>query len=124
MSRAVVLLAVPDLFFATRIETTAKALGVTVESVAIDAVVERCRLDPPALVVLDLHAPGDPLAVARALKSDARTRAIPLVGFHSHVDRDLGTAAAQAGIDRVMPRSAFTVKLAEILGTARPDPPA
>ena len=114
MSRRV-LVAVPDLFFVTRIRALAGQLGVTLEECAPAAIPGRCADSPPDLLILDLHAPGDPLAQVRALKADERTRAVTVVGFYSHVDAETRRLALEAGVDRVMPRSAFTAKLHEIL---------
>lgn len=107
---------VPDLFFATRISATAEAAGVALEMPAVAAALERIREAPPALVIVDLHAPGDPLALVRALKADPATRRLPVIGFYSHVERALRAAALEAGVDEALPRSAFTVRLAAILG--------
>lgn len=115
MNQNGVLVVVPDLFFATRIATTAGLLGVRIRPVEMAEAHGACRAEPPALVILDLHAPGDPLALARALKSDPATRELPIVAFYSHVERELREAALAAGIDRVMPRSAFTARLPDIL---------
>ena len=106
---------VPDLFFATRISGTAQQLGVALEMPALDAAQETIRRAPPDLVILDLHAPGDPLGLARALRADDATRSIPVIGFYAHVDRALREAALAAGLDQVLPRSAFTVRLAALL---------
>jgi CheY-like chemotaxis protein len=113
-----VVVAVPDLFFFTRIQATAARAGIEIESCALDALVERCAAAPPDRVVLDLHAPGDPLERARALKRHAETSRIPIVAFYSHVDAALRAQAMQAGIDHVLPRSAFTARLAEWLAGA------
>jgi CheY-like chemotaxis protein len=115
MSPRRVVAVVPDLFFATRILSTAVTLGVAVESVPPERALEAIRGAPPDLVILDLHAPGDPLALARALRADPATAKLPVLGFHSHVDRALRQAALEAGVDPVLPRSAFTVRLAELL---------
>lgn len=110
-----VLVAVPDLFFFTRIEEVARHIGVAIEACPIDALVGRCAKQPPDLVVLDLHAPGDPITRAHELKRDAATSAIPIVAFYSHVDGALRERALEAGIERVLPRSAFSARLAEWL---------
>lgn len=110
-----VLVFVPDLFFAARIAETARAAGVTVENAELAAAVERGRAATPDLVILDLHASGDPLAAVLALAADAATRGVPIVGFYSHVDSALRDRALAAGVDRVLPRSAFTARLAAIL---------
>jgi CheY-like chemotaxis protein len=106
---------VPDLFFATRIAATAARLAVTLETPAPQEALDAIRQRPPDLVILDLRAPGDPLALARALKADPATRSIPLIGFYPHVEAELRTAALAAGVDQVLPRSAFTARLAALL---------
>jgi DNA-binding NarL/FixJ family response regulator len=74
------------------------------------------RADPPALVIFDLNAVGcHPLEAIRRLKADAALKDTAVLGFLSHVQHDLKAAAAEAGCDRVMPRSAFTVELPDIL---------
>jgi CheY-like chemotaxis protein len=112
---------VPDLFFSARIAETAQSLGVTLEAPAGEPIADACRRSPPDLVILDLHAP-ESLGVARSLKADPMTAAIPIVGFYAHVDRDLRQAALAAGIDHVVPRSAFTAKLAAFLAGEPPRP--
>ena len=102
MSRSRVVTVAPDLFFAARIGAVARAAGV--ELVAGPQLAEACREDPPELIVLDLHGPRDPLAAVRALKADARTRGVPVVGFYSHTDDALRRAALAASVDRVLPR--------------------
>jgi len=105
---------VEDLFFATKISTAAQALGVVVEPAPLAGVLEQCRHSAPDLIIADLHGPGDVLGAVSALKAE-ETRSIPIVGFYSHVDAELREAALDAGVDQVLPRSAFTAKLAEIL---------
>jgi len=119
--RVVVLVA--DLFFSARIRATAGSLGVALEEADAVSALETCRARPPGLVIMDLHAGGDPLAVARSLKAEPETRAIPIVGFYSHVDRALRQAALEAGMDHVLPRSAFTAKLPELLAATAPGDP-
>jgi CheY-like chemotaxis protein len=115
MSPRRVVMVVPDLFFATRIRSTAQQLGVVIEELAAERALPKIRETPPDLVVLDLHAVGDPLSLARALKSDPSTSAIPIAGFYSHVENAMRAAALEAGVDHVMPRSAFTARLAALL---------
>ena len=110
-----VLAVVPDLFFLTRIRATASALDVAVEAATLEGAHAACAAHPPDLVILDLHAAGDPVGLARTLKSDTITHAIPIVGFYSHVEGATRAAALAAGIDHVMPRSAFTAKLPALL---------
>lgn len=113
---------VDDLFFASKIRGTAEQVGARVQFVkSIPAAIEKARAEAPDLVIADLSASCcDAVALARALKSDDSFADVPLLGFFSHVQTDLQRAAIAAGYDRVLPRSAFTNNLAEILvGTKR-----
>jgi CheY-like chemotaxis protein len=115
-ARRRVVAVLPDLFFAAKVAATAEAAGARLDTVAAGLARERCLEPPtPALVILDLAADAT-METARALKADPKTRAIPIVGFYSHVDDATRVAALAAGVDRAMPRSAFSTRLAEILG--------
>jgi CheY-like chemotaxis protein len=78
------------------------------------------KRNSPALIICDLHSEKlDLISLARTLKSDPGTEHIALLGFFSHVHTDLQRAAEEAGFDRVLPRSAFTTHLAEIIAGER-----
>ena len=108
---------VDDLFFASKIRGTAEQVGVTVSFPRkIEVLIENALQNQPAVIIIDLHAQKiDPIALAKELKADERLREIPLVGFFSHVQIELQRQAQEAGFDRVLPRSAFTRDLANIL---------
>ena len=114
-----VMLVASDLFFVARIGETCRAAGVALVEMDAAGALELCRSTIPDLVILDLHGPGDPIALARAIKADPASRAVPIVAFYSHVDRDLGERARAAGIDHALPRSAFTAKLPSLLSELR-----
>ncbi len=119
-----VIAAVEDLFFGARILETARQLDVPLRLVhSPSELLTQARANRPDLVILDLDAAGcRPLDALRQLKADPDLAATPVLGFLSHLHRELKRAAAEAGCDRILARSAFTVQLAEIL---RPDrPPA
>ena len=103
-----------DLIFRTKIETAAGALGLSVHTTA-DAV------PPPALtheawavVLVDLNrSTGDPIAVVEAARRQAPSARI--IGYGSHVQAELMTAALHAGCTLVLPRSAFVQRLPDLL---------
>ena len=107
-----------DLMFTSKIKTAASQLGVPVSfSRSSAAAIDEMRKNAPSLVILDLNNPrSDPLGIVATMKSDAALAAIPIVGYVSHVQGDVIDAARRAGIDEVLARSAFTMRLAEILG--------
>ena len=112
-----VLAVVDDLMFTSKIKTAARQLGVDVAFVrSSDAALAEMRTNPPALVIFDLNNPRtDPLGTVAAMKGDRALASIPTVAFVSHVQTDLIDAAHAAGVDDVLPRSAFTARLTEIL---------
>jgi DNA-binding NarL/FixJ family response regulator len=113
----VILVAVDDLLFSSKIRTTAKQTGVDVIFTRTPAeVLEQARRIGPSLVIFDLNsAKADPIATVAALKADASLASIRTLGFVSHVHSDIIDAARHAGIDDVMARSAFAGQLADIL---------
>ena len=108
---------VDDLFFASKIRGTAEQLGVSVSFPrTTEALIETALRDRPQLVICDLHCRNiDPITLVSTLKADERLKEIRLIGFFSHVQVELQRAAEQAGFDQVMPRSAFTKQLADLL---------
>jgi DNA-binding NarL/FixJ family response regulator len=115
MDRVVALM--DDLFFQMKVLETAKHLGLEFK-VAATAEGLLGLLDPrPRLVIVDLNARAQPLdAIRKVRAADAQVR---VVAFLSHVQRELAEQARSAGCEEVMPRSAFTQNLAEILRAAK-----
>lgn len=106
-----------DLFFQMKVAETAKRLGLELK-VAANGDALLGLLDPaPKLVIVDLNARSQPLAAIERLR--ATQKELRVVGFLSHVQRDLAVQAQAAGCNEVMPRSAFTQNLAAILSAAK-----
>ena len=116
MARTVIAV-VDDLFFASKIRGTAEQLGVKVVFAnTIDAAIDAAEREQPSLIIADLHSERcDAMGLARRLKSDEKLRTVSLVAFFSHVQTELLRQAEHAGFDRVLPRSAFSKHLPEIL---------
>jgi CheY-like chemotaxis protein len=112
---------VDDLFFASKIRGPAEELGVTARFARnIDAVLETALRDQPSLIICDLHSQKvDPMELAKQLKANEQLRSIPLLGYFSHVQTELQRQAEAAGFDQVMPRSAFSKHLGDILSGTR-----
>lgn len=115
-----VLVAVDDLLFSSKIRTVAKQAGVDVAFARTPPeILEQMRLRKPALAIFDLNsAKADPINTLAAIKRDPDLAPIRTVGFVSHVDTATIAAARDAGIDEVMARSAFAGQLADILLSA------
>jgi CheY-like chemotaxis protein len=112
-----VLVAVDDFLFRSKIRTTGKQAGVElVFAQSGQDVLEQARALKPPLVIFDLNSSKlEPIAAITAIKQDPALAGVRTLGFVSHVDADAIAAARQAGTDQVMARSAFAAQLAEIL---------
>ena len=115
-----VLVAVDDLLFSSKIRATAKQAGVDLTFArSPQEILDAARSARPTLAIFDLNsAKTDPIATIAALKADPALAAIRTIGFASHVHTALIGAAREAGADQVLPRSAFAGNLAEILTSA------
>jgi|WetSurMetagenome_2_1015567.scaffolds.fasta_scaffold25117_2 CheY-like chemotaxis protein len=116
-----ILAALDDLMFTSRIRSAAQAVRADVRvAKTTDDLVSAARASNPKLILIDLNARGidAPAAIAR-LKADPAVSAIRVVGFVSHVDAAAIAAARSAGIDEVLARSAFVSRLAALLEEAR-----
>jgi CheY-like chemotaxis protein len=123
VAQRVVLAAVEDLLFRSKISATADALGVRAAFPrSPKKLLQAAGEGSPDLLVLDLNsARYEPLGLLTELKENPATKDIPVVGFLSHVQKDLAVAAREAGCDRVVARSAFTKDLPEILAGGKPE---
>ncbi len=112
-----ILAAVDDLLFSSKIRTTAKLSGVELTFARTpDDILAQARALKPSLVIFDLNcAKADPINTVAALRRDPDLAAIPTLGFVSHVDAATIEAARAAGIGEVLARSAFAANLPRIL---------
>jgi len=117
-----ILAAVDDLLFSSKIRTTAKQAGVELLFARTPPeILEQTRTLRPSLVIFDLNsAKADPIHTIATLKQDPELSSIRTLGFVSHVHTDVIEEARRAGVDNVMARSAFASQLAEILIAASP----
>ncbi len=111
---------IEDLFFLAKIQEASRKLGVKVEFVKGDKdVLARITDSPenerPALLVFDLNnAAAKPLTIIPKLKAKLK-KSVSIIGFLSHLQGDLKMKATEAGCDTVMPRSAFSQSLPNLL---------
>jgi len=111
-----ILAMVDDLLFLSKIQETAKHLGVVVKAAPPEGLPELAIEAAPTALIIDLnHRSGKALEIFRALKGEAKTEDIPAVGFVSHVQNELIAAAREAGCDLVLARSAFAGQLPSLL---------
>jgi len=119
-----ILAAVDDLLFSSRIRAVARQVGADVVFArSRDQVLADARSLRPALVIIDLNSERiEPIRTIAALKGDPALGWLRTLGFVAHVRTDIIEAARAAGADEILARSAFAERLPEILGGARPTP--
>ena len=112
---------IEDLFFLAKIQETSRKLGVKVEFVkgadkdAVARLLDMPEGERPALVIFDLNnANAKPITLIPKFKAKYK-KTVSVVGFLSHLQGDLKLKAAEAGCDTVMPRSAFSQSLPNML---------
>jgi CheY-like chemotaxis protein len=110
---------IEDLFFMAKIQETARKLNVKVEFVKTDKdlmdKMEQNGEEKPSLIIFDLNlASVKPLTLIPKLKSKLK-KGTSIIGFLSHVQGDLKQKAHEVGCDMVLPRSAFSQNLPQLL---------
>lgn len=110
---------VEDLFFLAKIQETARKMNVKVEFVKTDKdLLDRMKEngeEKPSLIIFDLNnTNAKPLTLIPKLKSKLK-KGTSIIGFLSHVQGDLKQKAHEVGCDMVLPRSAFSQNLPQLL---------
>ena len=110
---------VDDLFFLAKIQETARKLNVKVEFCKSEKdLLEHMKEngeEKPSLIIFDLNnANAKPLTLIPKLKSKLK-KGTSIIGFLSHVQGDLKQKAHEVGCDMVLPRSAFSQNLPQLL---------
>ena len=110
---------VDDLFFLAKLQETARKLNVKVEFVKTEKdLMEKMKQngeEKPSLIIFDLNnVNAKPLTLIPKLKTKLK-KGTSIIGFLSHVQGDLKQKAHEVGCDMVLPRSAFSQNLPQLL---------
>uniref|UniRef100_A0A372INQ2 Response regulator n=1 Tax=Paracidobacterium acidisoli TaxID=2303751 RepID=A0A372INQ2_9BACT len=111
---------IEDLFFLAKINETARKLGIKVAFVKNDKEVLATLTggseeERPSLIVFDLNnANAKPMTLIPKIRAKLK-KGTSIIGFLSHLQGDLKVKAIEAGCDMVMPRSAFSQNLPNLL---------
>ena len=112
-----VLVLADDLFFSSKIASTARLCSVPARLLKTPRELLR-NADPKRvkLVIIDLNGrTTEPVRAIEELKGSSGEDAIPILAFFSHVQTELAKEARKAGARWILPRSAFSARLAGIL---------
>ncbi len=107
------LVAVRDLLFGSKIDAAAKRLGVEItwapRNVPLSIVAQERR---PSLILADLGEAGV-MSELRAIR--ARVPATRVIGFLGHLSTDLMDEARLSGVEEVLTRGQFAASLDDVL---------
>ncbi len=104
---------VEDLFFRSKIDATGRHLNVPVRFTDRKGLESACGEPGTAAALVELSGPA--VEAIRSVRAEKATRDLPIIGFLSHVDRELAASAESAGATRVLPRSQFSETLPDLL---------
>jgi hypothetical protein len=112
-----VLLVGSDLMARSRLVDATSRAGVDLQTTTVNGFMEAMKSAQPSLVVVDLDEGRDALLKQISELRDAGLLTSRTVGFYSHVDRELGEAAEQAGCEP-WPRGKLWRSLDQLLDSA------
>lgn len=116
-----VLVAIGDLFFASKIDAALAAAPEAERAMVERAkrgedLVAQVRAKRPRRLLVELASRAFPaLDAVRAIKADETLRSIEVVGFCRHTDGALIASARDAGCDRVLTQGELASHLGELL---------
>jgi hypothetical protein len=112
MTDSMIVVAVRDLVFRSKIHAAAERLGVQIRFAPRGTpLAEAVREAPGATVLADLGEPG----LVEQVPDAKRAAPITVVGYLGHLQDDLMARAAAAGVDEVLTRGQFVARLDDLL---------
>ena len=106
-----------DLFFSAKINEASAQTGINVEFARRpEDVLARAKALSPAWLLIDLNSQRlNALDVVSGVRAESELDSVQILGFISHIQKELRQAALQAGCSKVIPRSEFSARLPELL---------
>jgi PleD family two-component response regulator len=117
MENKTILVAVNDVFFYTKLRDALKPHGYTFEKARTHGeVADKAGALRPAAVVLNMNDEGlDAFKALEALKSDVRSKSIPVLAFANHEEVDNWKRAQQLGVTKIVSRNEFSARTRDLV---------
>lgn len=108
---------VNDIFFATKIVKTAQSMGLEVRAFdTADRLIQTSKEKEPALVMMDCQGlEKEAYRLLEEFRSDGALSKVPVIGYLSHVAKDLKREMQSAGCVHVYAKSEFSKELENLL---------
>src|SRR5437899_7076258 len=123
MDNKTILIGVNDVFCYTSLREALKPQGYAIEKARTQGeVADKAGTLRPAAVVLNINDEGlDAFKALEALKSDVRSKSIPILAFANHEEVDNWKRAQQLGVTKIVSRNEFSSRtrqlVQEVVGT-------
>src|SRR2546425_3055700 len=113
MSNKTILVGVNDVFFYTKLRDALKPQGYTLEKARTHGeVADKAGALRPAAVVLNINDEGlDAVKALEALKSDARSTAMPVLAFANHDEVGNCKRAQHLGVTKIVSRNELSSRV-------------
>jgi PleD family two-component response regulator len=117
MGNKTILVAVNDVFFYTKLRDALKPLGFTLEKARTHGeVADKAGALRPAAVVLNINDESlDAFKALEALKSDDRSKSIPVLAFANHEEVDNWKRAQHLGVTKIVSRNEFSSRTLQLV---------
>ncbi len=117
MTDTIILVAVSDVFFYTKLRDALKPQGYLLEKARTQIEVsEKAGALHPAAIILNINDDTlDAFTALEALKGDDRSKAIPILAFANHEDIDNWKRAQQLGVTKIVSRNEFSSRTLELV---------
>lgn len=117
MDNKTILVAVSDVFFYTKLRDALKPQGYLLEKARTqDEVSEKAGALRPAAVILNINDETlNAFKALEALKSDDRSKAIPVLAFANHEEVDNWKRAQQLGVTKIVSRNEFSARTLQLV---------
>ena len=117
MDNKTILVAVSDVFFYTKVRDALKPQGYQLEKARTqDEIAEKAGALRPAAVILNINDETlDAFKALAALKSDDRSKAIPVLAFANHEEVDNWKRAQQLGVTKIVSRNEFSSRTLQLV---------
>jgi len=112
-----ILVAVTDIFFYTKVRDALRTGGYRIEKArAQQDIAEKAATAAPAVVILDMNdLTLDAFQALEALKSDPRSKSIPILAYANHEEVDTWNRAKALGVTKIVSRNEFSARTKDLI---------
>jgi DNA-binding response OmpR family regulator len=113
----VVLVAVTDVFFYTKIRDALRPRGYVLERArSLEEVGEKAAAFSPAAVILNMNDDKlDAFEALRHIRHAARSAQLPVLAFANHEEIDTWRRARELGVSKIVSRNEFSTRTGELI---------